>query len=203
MSLVRRELGSGSETVVYSQSNGLDLLPAAVTADGVSLLYSKVARDGGSDILLRPLKGKGDARVLIGTPADDRYAQLSPDGRWLAWASDESGRYEVYVAPFPESGGSHFQVSREGGTQPRWNPKGSELFFKTPENMLTAVPFRASSSTFAVGTPVALFPIVEFPGWTYALAADGERFLVREPLEEREASPVTLLTDWASLARRR
>lgn len=121
----------------------------------------------------------------------------------MSWASDESGRYEVYVAPFPESGGSRFQVSRDGGIQPRWNPKGGELFFKTPENVLTAVSIAASSRTFAVGAPMALFPIVEFTGWTYAVAADGSRVLVREPLAERDASPLTLLADWPSLTRPR
>jgi len=69
--------------------------------------------------------------------------------------------------------------------------------------MLTAVPIEASSSTFSVGTPTALFRIVESTGWTYAVAPDGERFLVREPLAERDASPVTLLTDWGALVKRR
>jgi hypothetical protein len=165
------------------------------------MLYAKIMMDGGSDLLLRSTSGDSAPRTIVGTPADDRDAQVSPDGRWLAWSSDESGRYEVYVAAFPESGGSRFQVSRDGGIQPRWNPRGGELFFKTPENMLTAVPIEASSSTFAVGTPVALFPIVEFTGWTYAVSADGARFLVREPLAERDASPLTLLTDWTSLMR--
>jgi hypothetical protein len=109
----------------------------------------------------------------------------------------------VFVAPFPDARGSRFQVSRDGGAQPRWHPKGAELFFKTPDNVLTAVPVEASSSTFSVGTPTALFRVVEFTGWTYAVAPDGERFLVRERLAERDASPITLLTDWGSLVTRR
>jgi eukaryotic-like serine/threonine-protein kinase len=199
--IVRRNLDSGSEAVLFRDSSGAYLAPVASVNGGASLLYAKIILDGGSDLLTRQTSGDSVERTIVGTPADDRDAQVSPDGRWLAWASDESGRYEVYVAPFPESGGSRFQVSRDGGVQPRWNPRGGELFFKTPENMLTAVPIEASSSTFAVGTPMALFPIVEFTGWTYAVAADGARFLVREPLAERDASPLTLLTDWTSLMR--
>ena len=130
--------------------------------------------------------------------ADDASGQISPDGRWLAWASDESGRYEVYVATFIGPG-ARVQVSRAGGVQPRWNPSGGELFFKTPDNTLTAVPIESATGNFSVGAPVPLFQIVEFMGWTYDVTADGQRFLVREPLTEGDVSPITLLTDWTSL----
>ena len=120
----------------------------------------------------------------------------------MAWASDESGQYEVYVAPFTGPG-ARVQVSRAGGVQPRWNPAGGELFFKTPDNTLTAVPIESATGTFSVGAPVPLFQIVEFLGWTYDVTPDGERFLVREPLTEGDVSPITLLTDWTSLLDRR
>jgi len=201
--LMRRDLKSGSETQLFSETAGSYIVPLDSVRDGSAMLYTTPERDGGSDFLLRPTAGGGEAKVIVGTPADEVDGQVSPDGRWLAWASDESGRYEVFVAPFPDARGSRFQVSRDGGTQPRWHPKGAELFFKTPDNVLTAVPIEASSSTFSVGTPTALFRIVEFTGWTYAVAPDGERFLVRERLAERDASPITLLTDWGALVKRR
>jgi len=200
--LMKRDLKSGSEAPLFSVT-GSYIVALDSVRDGAAVLYTTPTLDGGSDLLLRPTAGGGEAAVVVGTPADELYGQVSPDGRWLAWASNESGRYEVFVAPFPDARGSRFQVSRDGGTQPRWHPKGAELFFKTPDNVLTAVPVEASSSTFPVGTPTALFRIVEFTGWTYAVAPDGERFLVREPLAERDASPITLLTDWGSLVRRR
>ena len=201
--LMRRDLKSGSETQLFSETAGSYIVPLASVRDGVAMLYTAPKLDGGSDLLLRPTAGGGEAKAVVGTPADELDGQVSPDGRWLAWASDESGRYEVFVAPFPDARGSRFQVSHDGGTQPRWHPKGAELFFKTPDNLLTAVPVEASSSTFSVGTPTALFRVVEFTGWTYAVAPDGERFLVRERLVERDASPITLLTDWGSLVTRR
>ncbi len=201
--LMRRDLKSGSETQLFSETAGSYIVPLASVRDGAAMLYTAPKADGGSDLLLRPTAGGGEATSVVGTPADELDGQVSPDGRWLAWASDESGRYEVFVAPFPDARGSRFQVSRDGGTQPRWHPKGAELFFKTPDNVLTAVPVEASSSTFSVGTPTALFRIVEFTGWTYAVAPDGERFLVRERLAERDASPITLLTDWGALVKRR
>ncbi len=156
------------------------------------------SRLASADLVLRPSDGKGETKVLVRTPRDDAYGQISPDGRWLLWASDDSGRYEVYVAPFP-GGGSRVQVSREGGTQPRWNPAGSEILLKTPDNVLTAVRIETGSGTISVGTPTPLFPIVEFTGWTYDVTADGTRFLVREPLAEGDASPITLLTDWTAI----
>ncbi len=201
--LMKRDLKSGSETPLFSVTAGSYIVALDSVRDGAAVLYTTPKPDGGSDLLLRPTAGGGEAKIIVGTPADDSDGQVSPDGRWLAWASDESGRYEVYVAAFPDAGGSRFQVSHDGGTQPRWHPKGAELFFKTPDNVLTAVPIEASSSTFSVGTPTALFRIVEFKGWTYAVAPDGERFLVRERLAERDASPITLLTDWGSLVKRR
>ncbi|HSP91427.1 MAG TPA: protein kinase [Vicinamibacterales bacterium] len=201
--LMRRDLKGGSETQLFSETAGSYIVPLASVRDGAAMLYTAPKADGESDLLLRPTAGGGEAKVIVGTPADEVDGQVSPDGRWLAWASDESGRYEVFVAPFPDARGSRFQVSRDGGTQPRWHPKGAELFFKTPDNVLTAAPIEASSSTFSVGTPTALFRIVEFTGWTYAVAPDGERFLVRERLAERDASPITLLTDWGALVKRR
>ena len=201
--LMRRDLKSGSETQLFSEAAGSYIVPLASVRDGAAMLYTAPKADGESDLLLRPTAGEERRTSVVGTPADELDGQVSPDGRWLAWASDESGRYEVFVAPFPDARGSRFQVSRDGGTQPRWHPTGAELFFKTPDNVLTAVPVEASGSTFSVGTSTALFRIVEFTGWTYAVAPDGERFLVRERLAERDASPITLLTDWGSLVTRR
>jgi len=197
--IVRRDLATGAETTLVSEKGAYSLGPMSLSPDGASLTFDARNRQASADVVLRSVDGRGEASLLAATPGDDAYGQLSPDGRWLVWASDESGRYEVYVAPFP-AGGSKVRVSREGGIQPRWNPGGGELFFKTPDNVLTAVPIETGTGTVSVGTPVPLFPIVEFYGWTYDVSADGKRFLVREPLTEGDASPITLLTDWASLA---
>jgi len=97
----------------------------------------------------------------------------------------------------------NLQVTRDGGKKPRWSPAGSEILFKTPGNVLTAVRIETGSGTISVGTPTPLFAVVEFTGWTYDVTADGERFLVREPMAEGDASPITLLTDWTALVRPR
>ena len=207
--IVRRDLATGAVAELATSTAG-DLLPLGFSPDGTWLLHSRgdAGNLGVYDLALLPLAedgegaGAGELRTVAATAADDSFGQVSPDGRWVAWASDESGRYEIYVAPFA-AGGSQVQVSRTGGTQPRWNPRGGELFFKTPDNTLTVVPVETAAGGFSVGAPVPLFPIVEFLGWTYDVTADGERFLVREPLAEGDASPVTLLTNWPELVARR
>ncbi|MEO7974607.1 MAG: hypothetical protein ABIU84_13570, partial [Thermoanaerobaculia bacterium] len=200
--LVRRDLASGAESELLAVEERV-LMPMSLSSDGAFLVYDlgDEGRIGEFDVLVRPLAGGGPERVLAGSKVDDSSGQISPDDRWLAWASDESGQYEVYVAPFARPG-ARVQVSRAGGVQPRWNPSGGELFFKTPDNMLTAVPVESATGTFSVGAPVPLFQIVEFLGWTYDVTADGQRFLVREPLTEGEVSPITLVTDWTSLLAR-
>ncbi len=198
-SLVRRDLSSGAETTLFALKGVYSTGPMSFSPDGASMTCDDRSRLAYADLVLRPSDGRGETKVLVATPRDDAYGQISPDGRWLLWASDDSGRYEVYVAPFP-GGGSRVQVSREGGTQPRWNPAGGEILLKTPDNVLTAVRIETGSGTISVGTPTPLFPIVEFTGWTYDVTADGTRFLVREPLAEGDASPITLLTDWTALA---
>jgi len=201
--VIRRDLGTGAETELLSRG-GRYVAPTSIPRDGSFLVYDLGDEEslGINDIVAHPLGGSGAERTLASTAGDDLFGQISPDGRWLAWASDESGQYQVYVAPLPGPG-TPVQVSRAGGTQPRWNPLGGELFFKTPDNMLTAVPVESGSGTFSVGAPQPLFQIVEFLGWTYDVAPDGQRFLVREPLNEGDVSPITLLSGWPALVERR
>jgi Tol biopolymer transport system component len=197
--VIRRDLRGGTESEILELPPGQDVAPTWVAPDGLALL-ADVRQPTIADVHL--MDSGGALRPLRSTPADDLSGQVSPDGRWLVWTSDSSGRYEVYVDRFPD-GGALVQVSRAGGTQPRWHPQGGELFFKDLDNVLTAVPIDAGSGTVSVGTPQALFAIPEFFGWTYVIAPDGERFLTREPIVERAASRITLLTDWTSLVPRR
>jgi Tol biopolymer transport system component/aminoglycoside phosphotransferase (APT) family kinase protein len=193
--VVRRDLRAGSEATVIELEPNQDAAPTWVSPDGRSIL-SNMRRPTLSDVVL--LEVGGGRRPLHETEADELYAQVSPDGRWLVWASDASGRPEVYLDRFPD-GGALVQASRAGGTQPRWHPEGRELFFKDLDNVLTAVPVDTSSGTVSFGSPQPLFAIPEFLGWTYAIAPDGKRFLTREPILERAASRITLLTNWTSL----
>jgi Tol biopolymer transport system component len=126
--------------------------------------------------------------------------QISPDGRWLTYISQESGQWEVYVEPF-RAEGERVRVSTEGGGQPRWRGDGRELFYVSPGGRLMAVDVRAKGDRIEVGLPVALFsgvianPITDH----YAATADGQRFLVSVPVGENASTRIHVVTNWTSL----
>ena len=142
---------------------------------------------------------------LIQSELTSSQGQLSPDGRWIAYTSVESGRPEVYVQPFalksPKTAAGKWQVSTAGGLQPRWRSDGKELFYMAPDRKLMAVEVKAGAS-FQRGTPKALFAsLSEIPGslinWGYAPSADGQRFLFVTGAGERGATPpLTVVVNW-------
>ncbi len=140
---------------------------------------------------------------------DEIQGQLSPDGRWLAYASNESGRYEVYIRTFPEAGGK-WQVSAAGGVQPRWRRDGRELYYVAPDARLMAVPIRLAPDTHTpeAGAPAALVPTRLAAGGNlagtgflsraqYAVAADG-RFLMNIADDDTVTSAITIVQNWTA-----
>ncbi len=131
-----------------------------------------------------------------------RGAQFSPDGRFVAYASNESGNMEVYVSPFPEMT-SKWQVSSRGGEEPRWRQDGGELFYLSLDGELMAVKVTAASS-FEAGSPVALFqaqrrqPVSSTDLFSYAVSSDGNRFLIATMLDEGRAAPLSVTLNWTS-----
>ncbi len=136
--------------------------------------------------------------VASAATGDVSQATLSPDGRWLAYVSTESGRIEVYVQAFA-SGGGRSQVSNAGGAEPRWAPDGHALFYAQADTLMR-VPIEPGAA-FSPGKPEALFggmtPPVTDSGQTYAVAPKGERFLVLRPARENAGPPeVRLVLNW-------
>lgn len=130
---------------------------------------------------------------------------VSPDGRWLAYISQESGRYEVYVEPFRRRGES-VRVSAGGGGQPSWRGDGKELFYLSLDGSLMAVDVRSGASGLEVGLPTTLVAardvraVVEGPDYNdYGVTADGQRFLVKRSVDEGERQRIHVLLDWPSL----
>src|SRR6185503_11871023 len=111
-----------------------------------------------SALWVLPLARERKATRYLDSPFNQHQARFSPDGRWVAYTSDESGRNEVYVQPFPDPSGGKWMVSREGGTQPRWRRDGKELYYLSFDSRLTAVEVNAGQA-FQAGTPKALFPV--------------------------------------------
>ncbi len=181
--LFRRGAEGGAPESVFSSSRN-DKIATAVSPDGQLVLYTEFSPGG--DIRVAPLDG-GAARRLVAGPADDAEARFSPDGRWIAYQSSESGRPEVYAAALPESqGAARTQVSRGGGLMPRWGPGGRRIFY-WDRTRLARAPF--DPATGAVGTPVTAFETgdahIDDTGYrsSYDVAPDGRVLLILSPIE--------------------
>ena len=170
--------------------------------DGRYLLYREQDPKTGFD--LKALAMTGSERTTIpvaNTRFEERYGQFSPDGRWVAYATDESGQFEIVVQPFPHATGK-WPVSTGGGSQPRWRADGKELYFIASDGTLMATSIIASGSRLEVGAPAVLFQ-ARFQGGStanpakhqYAVSRDG-RFLINRPTEDATLSPITLILNW-------
>jgi hypothetical protein len=137
--------------------------------------------------------------VFLNTKFDEISPHFSPDGRWVSYHSNESGRFEVYVRPFPGPGAPS-QVSTAGGSTSRWRHDGSELYYVSLDGKLMAVPMTTQGATLEPGTPMELFQIryelgVGVVRGQYAVATDG-RFLVNVTTGDSTSFPITLLLNW-------
>ena len=165
------------------------------SSDGKFIAYEKQDPRTGFDLWLLPLFGDRKPIVYLQTEFNEGQGQFSPDGRWMAYVSDESGKREVYVQTFPASGGK-WQISAGGGSFPRWRRDGKELFYIAADQKLMAVAVQADS-TLEAGRPQALFePRFFQPIIPYTVSADGQRFLFTTPVEEDNSSPMTVVLNW-------
>ena len=167
--------------------------------DGRFLLYLELDPKTGRDLWALPTLGN-DRRpiVVVNTPFDELKGQFSPDGNWVAYQTNESGRFEIVVQPFPEPT-VKWQVSKGGGTQPRWRADGKEIYFIAPDGKLMAAPITSSGAAFAPGPPAPLFSLTPEPDLytkpQYAVSRDG-RFLISQPVGASTAPPITLILNW-------
>ena len=175
--------------------------PSDMSGDGRLLLYAQLTQRG-YDLGVLTLTGERKASTFLGTPFNEAQARFSPNTRWVAYASDESGTFEVYVRPFPAASGQT-QISIAGGTQPEWRRDGKELFYISADGKLTAVPVTTDGATFSAGTPRGLFdvevpePNPPFPT-DYAVTADGQRFLVNTVVDQPTRPALTVILNWTA-----
>jgi hypothetical protein len=141
------------------------------------------------------MSGSRQPEPFLETPFSEVRGHFSPDGKWVAYASNESGRLEVYVQSFP-AGGKKQQISTSGGDNPRWRRDGSELYYVAGDRSLMAVAMKAGT-TIEIGTPTVLFRPDWPTQWTeYDVTADGQRFLI-DSRSEDEISSFVVVLNWA------
>ena len=189
--------GGGAERPLLESPN--DKWPMDWSRDGAYVLYfeSNPKRGGDLRALKVPATGGGDDIIPVATTSfDESFGQFSPDGRWVAYQTDESGRPEVVVQSFPEPGTRH-QVSIDGGTQPRWSRDGKELYFVNLDSRLVAVKLALAAGSVepAAASPLFHLRLSGVPKHQYSVAADG-RFLVNEVVEDAASSQLTVVVNW-------
>ena len=177
--------------------------PSDWSASG-QIVYHRLSQTTGWDLFLVDVASK-KSTALLTTPFNEFLGQFAADGKWLAYVSDESGTFQVYVQPLPSTG-ERWQISQSGGTQPRWRRDGRELFFISRDRKLMSVAIDVQP-TFQAGAPVPLFDAkVPSVGAQYAndytVSADGQRFLVNTRSGGRSVPPIKVLMPWQSSLRR-
>jgi serine/threonine protein kinase/Tol biopolymer transport system component len=172
--------------------------PTSWSGDGQLLAFHEINPDTQRDIWVLRMSDR-KSQPFLRTPFDEAGPQFSRDGRWLAYISNESGRYEIYVQAYPGPGGK-YQISTEGGTEPLWNPNGRELFYRSGDKMM-AVDI-ATQPSFTAGAPRMLFERpyepAPFPIANYDVSQDGQRFLMLKSVEQSEAAPtqINVVLNW-------
>jgi Tol biopolymer transport system component len=172
-----------------------DIIPNSWSLDDRQILFTRQGPSG-QHLELLSVAGGEPTRFLT-SKGSETNGQISPDGKWVAYASEESGAWEIYVTSFPGAAGK-WQASRGGGTEPRWRADGKEIFYIAPNGMLMALPVNAGGG-FSTGAPVPLFqihgraPISSTDVFTYDVAKDGKRFLVNRYVKPEHVQPLTIL----------
>ena len=203
--IYRMPAGGGGAQLVLSSESDTQTSPHAVSPDGRYLLYTvEYPNEADTDFWVLPLEPPGEPFVLLETPFTENWGRFSPDGRWIAYMSDESGRREVYVVPFVgqsdagDEARPHgtWQISNGGGSQPSWSHDGTELYFLRLDEMLMAVNVNGDGARFEPGTIEPLFQVQVGIGNAYDVTPDG-RFVVSSA-DERSSRPVALILNWMS-----
>jgi Tol biopolymer transport system component len=179
-------------------------LPTDWSRDGQSLVYERIGRDAKSEVWILPLAGDRKPAPVLQSSFNESQGVLSPDGRWIAYVSDESGRQEVYAQTFPASA-SKWRISPDGGSQPRWRRDGKELFYLTADGRLMAAGVGVSAGAgLAAASPTPLFRTeamnqdVAGTAIQYAVTTDGQRFLVSSPVGGQRGESLTVVLNWTA-----
>src|SRR5215470_9103990 len=193
--VLKKATGLEADHELIRVGNTEDAMPNAWSRDDKQILFTRQG-NGGFRFELISVDGGKTTPFLPGTETATN-GQISPDGKWLAYSSPASGDWEIYVTTFPGAAGK-WQVSRGGGTEPRWRGDGKEIFYLGPNGMMTAAAV-STIGTFSTGTPVSLFqfhgraPISSTDVFSYDVTKDGKRFLVNKYVKPDKNAPLTII----------
>jgi eukaryotic-like serine/threonine-protein kinase len=198
--------GVGTEALMVESDK--DLSPLSWSTDGRFVVFRTRFPFPGVNLAVLPVLGELSPYNFETVNFVQGQGQVSPDGRWLAYNSNESARYEINVQSFPKPGGGKWQVSKDGGSFPRWRRDGKELYYYASDGRLMAVPVGGTTG-LEVGAAVALFEpgLVNGPANTsgyraqYDASPDGQGFLLNVPIDPSAESPITVILNWPSLMR--
>ena len=190
--LYLKDTNGAQEEKVIPQ-DGPDRFPTDWSRDGKYILYER-----GADLWFMTIPELKPTQFLKAS-STLKGGRFSPDGKWVAYSSNESGRWEVYVTSFPEAHGK-WQVSNAGGVEPKWRGDGKELFYLSPESKMMAVPVKTGSN-FDPGTPTVLFQanpremLATSEQFSYEVSKDGQKFLVNTHLKTA-MTPLSVVLNW-------
>ncbi|MGH9461028.1 MAG: TolB family protein [Vicinamibacteria bacterium] len=180
-------------------TTGAHRIPTSVSSDGKTIVFRQNSDTTGFDIGMVRLEGEREPEMLLQTPFDEHTGMLSPDDRWLAYVSNESGREEIYLTPFPGPGGK-WQISTEGGTEPLWSRDGRELFYRNGDKMMAVA--ISTEPELAPGRPTLLFEgryrsgvAGGNPVTNYDVARDG-RFVMVRAEEGSGPTQINVVLNW-------
>jgi Tol biopolymer transport system component len=198
----RASNGGGDERQVFQSDESVT--PEDWSADGRFILYSTAPQARSADLKLLNLSDRQSTTVLA-TRFNERQGRFSPDGRWMAYSTDESGRYEVYVSPFPVQGDT-VQLSNGGGSDPSWRGDGKELFYLAPDNTLMSVTL-TTDRVVKANRPQPLFRMRQpgerqRNGQSYGVSRNGTQFLAPAMVGEPPATTITVVLNWLRPAAR-
>ncbi len=200
--------GTGTVTRLTDSPNTQH--PTGFTSDGTQVVLNESTPTQQGDIRLLTLTPTPQVTPLVETRFDERGGVVSPNGRWLAYESNRSGAYEIYVQPFPVVDGGLWPVSTAGGSQPLWARSGQELFYVAPDDALMTVAVEARGSVWSAAAPARLLEGRYFSGGRgttvrqYDVSADGQRFLMmKEEARDNDAAPtINVVQNWLAELRR-
>jgi Tol biopolymer transport system component len=195
--------GGQPEELVVDTAGSTPVMDLAPDGSQVVVLATSLEPASGLDLAAYSLGTPGDRRTILKSPAAEIEGQFAASGKFFSYGSNQSGRFEVYVEPWPQTG-ERWPISTSGGSDARWSPTGEEIFYLTPDRRLMAVPVRVSPS-FVAGRPVELFqtrvagPIGLGHRFPFAVDRDGKRFLMYVSDPDGPPPALTVLSNWRAL----